>query len=127
MADADIAKNFEGGYNAFWKMGLFFAAVAAIYPKLAFIRRDVCISAEWKDIRTDVIAFFKERRYELESEEGDSATFRLRNMTGRIAKMYEDRLTLRKGPLGYTLEGLRKDALHIATALEHRFATPSEE
>ena len=125
--EGDINSIFEGGYDALWKIALFFACVAAVYPKLAFIRRDVCISAEWKDIRTDVIAFFKERRYELESEEGDSATFRLRNMTGRIAKMCEDRLTLRKGPLGYTLEGLRKDALHIATALEHRFATPSEE
>lgn len=121
--EGNIDSIFEGGYNAIWKIALFFICVAAFYPKFAFINRDVCIDKEWDEIRDDVVEFFKERRYELESEDGAVLTFRLRSRTARIAKMWEDRLTLSRGPMGYKLEGLRKDALHLATALEHRISS----
>ena len=124
--EGDIYSIFAGGPDAIWKIAIFFACVAAVYPKLAFIRRDVSIDAEWSEIRDEVIAFFNERRYELESEEGSVATFRLRGKGARLAKMCEDRLILSKGPSGYTLEGLRKDALHISAALEHRFADSAD-
>ena len=125
--EGDINSIFEGGYEAIWKIALLFACVAAVYPKLAFIRRDVCVDREWSEIREDTIDFFRERRYELESEQDGIVTFRLRSKANRVAKMCEDRLTLSRSPQGYTLEGLRKDALHLAAALEHRLSPASEE
>ena len=120
MADADIAKNFEGGYNAFWKMGLFFAAVAAIYPKLAFINRRLYIDPA-TDISPELINFMRERRYELESQTGDTLTFRLKGFGSRLIKMYEDRITVTRTAEGYYMEGLRKDVLRFASGLEYKF------
>jgi hypothetical protein len=77
MADPNIENNFEGGYNALWKMAIFFAAVAAVYPKLGFINRKLYISPE-ADITPEAINFMRERRYELESQTEDTLTFRLK-------------------------------------------------
>lgn len=120
--EGDIDSIFEGGYRAIWKIAVFFACVAAFYPKLAFIRREAAIDSDMKDIRDDLMEFFAERRYELESESEGVMTFRLRNKMARLTKMCEDRLTLTRCGDKYVLEGLRKDALHIAAALEHRFS-----
>lgn len=124
--EGDINSIFEGGYDALWKIAVFFVCVAAVYPKLAFIRRDVCVNREWNEIREETISFFNDRRYVLEAEQDGSVSFRLRSPGARLAKMYEDRLTLTRTPDGYVLEGLRKDALHIAAALEHRLEPVSE-
>jgi hypothetical protein len=117
MADADIAKNFEGGYNAFWKMGLFFAAVAAIYPKLAFINRRLYIDPA-TDISPELINFMRERRYELESQTEDTMTFRLKGFGPRLLKMYEDRITVTSAFDGIQIDGLRKDVIRLATGLD---------
>ena len=70
MADSNIANNFAGGYNDFWKIGLFFAAVAAVYPKLGFINRKLYIEPS-SEIQAEIILFFQDRRYVLESQTSD--------------------------------------------------------
>lgn len=120
MADPNIENNFEGGYNALWKMAIFFAAVAAVYPKLGFINRKLYISPE-ADITPEAINFMRERRYELESQTEDTLTFRLKGFGPRLIKMYEDRITLTRTAEGYYMEGLRKDVIRYASGLEYLF------
>ena len=120
MADPNIENNFEGGYNALWKMAIFFAAVAAVYPKLGFINRKLYISPE-ADITPEAINFMRERRYELESQTEDTLTFRLKGFGSRLIKMYEDRITLTRTAEGYYMEGLRKDVIRYASGLEYLF------
>ncbi len=125
--EGNIESIFEGGYDAIWKIAVFFVCVAAVYPKLAFIRREICIDRDWEEIREDTVDFFRVRRYELESEQDGSVSFRLRSKAARLTKMCEDRLTLTRTPQGYVLEGLRKDAMHIAAALEHILSPAAED
>ena len=101
-------------------MGLFFAAVAAIYPKLAFINRRLYIDPA-TDISPELINFMRERRYELESQTEDTMTFRLKGFGPRLLKMYEDRITVTRTVEGYYMEGLRKDILRFASGLEYKF------
>lgn len=123
----DINAIFEGGYTALWKIAVFFAAVAAVYPKVGFINHKVEVNRNWQEIREEAIAFFKERRYEVESESADRITFRIKGIQGRLVKMNEDRITLRRNFDGYEMEGLRKDVLRLATGFEHRFYNSNEE
>ena len=120
MADANIENNFEGGSNAFWKMGLFFAAVAAVYPKLAFINRRLYIDPS-ADITPVVTDYLREHRYVLENQTEDTMTFRLKGFGPRLIKMYEDRITIVRTAEGYYMEGLRKDVLRFASGLEYKF------
>lgn len=117
--EGDINSIFRGGYDALWKIALFFVVVAAVYPKLGFITRDVAVDKDWEEIREQAIAFFKERRYDLESETPQAVTFRIRGVAGKISKMYEDRITVTRRPGGYDIEGLRKDVLRLAIGFEN--------
>ena len=117
--NGDINDIFEGGYNALWKMGLFFAVVAAVYPKLGFIVRCVEAKQSWDEIKGISKEYFKNRRYKLESETDDTLTFIRRSTVERISRMYEDRITLSKTETGFKMEGLRKDVLLAASGLEH--------
>ncbi len=125
--EGDINSIFRGGYSAIWKISIFFAVVAAVYPKVGFISRDIPADRDWNEIRDTTVSYFRDRRYDLESENGDEITFRFRGIAGKISKMYEDRLTLRRTSDGYVLEGLRKDVLRLSAGLEHRLIPQNEE
>ena len=117
----DINAIFEEGYNSIWKIAIFFAAIAAVYPKLGFIIRSVAVNREWNEIREEAIEFFKDRRYELETETPEQITFRIKGTAGRLSKMFEDRVIVRKVLDGYEFEGLRKDILRLAAGFENKF------
>ena len=120
LASGDINELFEGGYNALWKMAIFFAVVGAVYPKLGFISRKMYVSKDKDQIRAEVVEYMSERMYGFESETPDSITFRYRGALGRLTRMYEDRIVLTRTEDGYTMEGLRKDVMRLATGLEYR-------
>ena len=124
--EGNINSIFEGGYSALWKIALFYLAVAAVYPKLGFIRREISFVSEEVN-REDMVEFFRERRYVLESETEDTMTFRYRDVAGRLSKMYEDRVTVTREMGTYWFEGLRKDVIRLATSFETRFATRETE
>lgn len=118
--EGDINFIFEDGYASIGKIAIFFALVAAVYPKVGFINRGISSDKEWSEIRNDVIEYMKERQWELESESDGAATFRVKGVAARLSKMYEDRITLTRSAEGYQMEGLRKDVMRLATGLEHR-------
>jgi hypothetical protein len=118
--EGDINFIFEDGYASIGKIAIFFALVAAVYPKVGFINRGISSDKEWSEVRNDVIEYMKERQWELESESDGAATFRVKGVAARLSKMYEDRITLTRSAEGYQMEGLRKDVMRLATGLEHR-------
>ena len=120
MASGDINELFEGGYNALWKMAIFFAIVGAVYPKLGFTSRKIYVQKSKDEIRDAAVEYMSERSYGFESETPDSMTFRYRGTIGRLTRMYEDRIILTRTEDGYIMEGLRKDVMRLATGLEYR-------
>ena len=121
--EGNIENIFEEGYTSIGKIAIFFAMVAAVYPKVGFIKRDIRSDKELADIRTDVIEYMKERQWELESESDSTISFRVKGLVARLSKMYEDRITITKSADGYQIEGLRKDVMRLATGLEHRLGS----
>lgn len=125
MAEGDINSLFNGGYDALWKIAGFFILVAAVYPKVGFINRHLYINPS-KDIMPQMEEIMRERRYVLESRTESRMTFRVKGAGSRLVKMYEDRITLTRTADGYHMEGLRKDVLRVASALEYRFRDDQE-
>lgn len=118
--EGDINAIFDGGYSSLWKIAAFFALVAAVYPKVGFIRRDIPSGRSWDEIKAEATEYLRERRYILESKSDDSIAFRCRSTASRLVKMNEDRIIITYSPEGCEMEGLRKDVLRLATGLEHR-------
>lgn len=121
IVEADINAIFEHGYDDLWKIAVFFGVVAAVYPNLAFINRQVTVDGERNTVKEDIKRFMLERHYDLESEDAEGMTFRIHGLAGKLSKMYEDRITIRWNADGFMMEGLRKDILRLAAGLETSF------
>lgn len=117
---------FADGYDSLWKIAIFFAVIAAVYPKVGFIRRQASVQGGWEEIREGVTGFMNDRGYVLESEGNDRATYRCRGIGGRISRMMEDRVTVTPGDGCLYVEGLRKDVMRLAAGIEHRFMPETE-
>ena len=120
LADGNFDTMFRGGTEAIWKMAAFFAAVAAIYPKVGCISRKVSCGRGWDEIRNEVVSFMRERQYDIETEGKDIVTFRRRGTVNRLTRMFEDRITLTMTEGGFEMEGLRKDVFRLSMNLEYR-------
>ncbi len=117
--EGSIETIFEDGYNSVWKIAIFFAMVAAVYPKFGFIRRKLETNADWNTVKGKTIDYFQAKPFVLESQTEDSVSFRRRDVISRITKMGEDRITVCKTEEGYFMDGLRKDVIVFATGLEY--------
>lgn len=116
--EGNIESIFEDGYNSLWKIAVFFALVAAVYPKFGFIRRKLDTDLEWNTVKEQAAAYFEEKPFRLESQTEDTISFRRRDTISRITKMGEDRITLVRTDEGYYMDGLRKDVILYSTGLE---------
>lgn len=117
--EGDINEILEGGYASLWKIAIFFAVVAAVYPKFGFVRRKLDTSAEWESVKEGAVSYFEGKNFKTESETPDTVSFRRRNVMERMTKMGEDRITLVRTDEGFFLEGQRKDVYLYATGLEN--------
>lgn len=124
--EGEISTIFEGGYSALWKIAIFFALVAAVYPRFGFVCRKLDTTGSWDDVRNAAAAYFSERPFRIETETADTVTFRRRDLIARISKMGEDRITIRKTDDGCVMEGLRKDVITFAAGLEYRLPPHNE-
>ena len=126
-ANSDINTIFRDGYKSIAQIALFFALVAAVYPKLGFANRGTYIREDWSKIKSETIEYMYEKRYVLESESDQMITFRLKGFAGKAIKMYEDRITLAWNGDMWFMEGLRKDVMRLSSGLEHRLTKKNEE
>ena len=116
--EGGIENIFEDGYNSLYKIAIFFAIVAAVYPKFGFVTRKLETEADWDTVKVAAKAYFQEKPFKVESEGTDSISFRRRDPIGRLTKMCEDRITISRTEDGYAMEGLRKDVFLYATGVE---------
>lgn len=122
---SNIEEIFDGGYSALWKIAVFFALVAAVYPKVGFVTREIPVKDSAR-LRGQVAEFFRERHYTLDKEDGETIVFRYGNAVGRIVKMCEDGITVTFTENSIRTEGLRKDVMRLSAGLEHRFSPDFE-
>lgn len=126
-ADWDLNSIFREGTDALWKIALLFAAVAAFYPKIGFISRQLALNGGKAADRTVISEYMGQLGYVKETDAGDRMTFRMEKTSGRLARMFEDRITVTfSSEEGVVIDGLRKDVVRIAGALEFRFNRESE-
>lgn len=126
-AEADIETMFRNGYDSLWQIALLFVVIAAIYPMFGFIRRDAMFPGSWDESREDIRRYMENHNYTLEKEEEGTMTFKRTGIAGRIARMFEDRVTITSRFGGATLEGLRKDILRLCAGIEHTLNPSTEE
>lgn len=112
----------EGGLfqdGAFWQMLLIFALIAAIYPGLIFVKKEVMIEGDFEDHRDKILKQFEDAGYQKTDEDSETVTFRLKSGFTRFMRAYEDKVTITKGEAPLILSGNRKDILRLASRIEY--------
>ncbi len=116
----DILATLVNGIKSVWLILGVFAAVAAIYPMLGYMRFPLRVAGSVADNKEDLKAFMDEKGYRYEKETEDSICFRLRKGWGRLTRTFEDRITVTQGANGLEMEGVRKDVVRLANSYETR-------
>ena len=94
---------------------------SAVYPKFGYVTRKVSIPGEWAEVGPQVKEFFRERGdYVIESEEEGKIFLRSNSRAVRIARLWEDRITVTFVLGGVEMEGPAKDLNRIVSAFEYR-------
>ena len=118
----DITQMFRNGWNSVWQIALMFLAVSTIYPRFGFCKRGVVIPGSYDEIRPGIVHYMAGRGYEVEKEEGEDLSFRLKSPLQRFLKLlFEDRITFTRDRAGFYVEGRTKDVVRIVSGLEALF------
>ena len=126
VVEGNIETMFRGGYRSLLSIALMFICVSSVYPIFGFVRKSAIVPGEYKDIRDGIVDAMESRGYVLEKEEGENLSFRLKSTLNKITRMYEDRITFTRELGGFSVEGLRKDAIRIIYGIESRFRKDEE-
>lgn len=119
VVDSDIETMFVHGYDSLWQMALIIAAFALLYPRFGYTRRNIHMGGgETPELRAKVADLMEKRGYRLKNEDGDSLTYIKRAPFARAMKMFEG-LTFTRTIDGYEVEGLSKEVIYVAAALEY--------
>ena len=114
LAEADPAEIFVGGYSSYWKIGLAFLALAAIYPRFGYSKNEIISGVELKPL---ILSVMDSRGYTLRSEEGDTMVFIKRSPLDRALRMWEDAISFTKTEAGYDIEGHTKEMVRCRSAI----------
>ena len=106
-------------YGSWWKMLLIFVIIAAIYPGLTFVKKEVMIEGDFEDHRDKIMKEFEQAGYVKTDEDEEKLTFRIKNKFTRFMRAYEDAVTITKGEAPLILSGNRKDILRLASRIEY--------
>ena len=117
----NVDEIFKGGADSIWKIVAIVAVFSAIYPAVGYGRRRLMTPGNFSEIRDGIVSAMAERGYELEKEEGENLSFRLRGKAQRLLHMYEDRLVFTRCMGGFDVEGRVRDSVRVISSLEYRF------
>ena len=122
FVEKDVDSMFRNGWKSIWQIALMFLAVAALYPRFGFCKRGAIIPGAYEDIRPGIVRYMAGRGYEIEKEEGENLSFRLKSPLQRFLKLlFEDRITFTRDRAGFYVEGRTKDVVRIVSGLEALF------
>lgn len=122
-----ISPKGEGGFSltamfqpgALPKIALFFVVIAAAYPYFGFTKRKVYVGGSFEEKRDAILGAFSQWGYEIESEEPGKICFRIKSKTGRVTRMWEDRITMDTSSEPIVLDGYRRDVDRMARNINY--------
>ena len=105
--------------GSWWKILLFFIAFAGVYPFVGYQKKQIYTAENLSTKKKEIITLFENANFVLESDNGKTMVFRLRNKFLRLMRTYEDAITIDYTETPATISGLRKDTLRFSRSIEY--------
>lgn len=104
-----------------------FIAVAAFYPFLSYVKKEVFITGTYEENEETIQKVFENYGYELICQDSMTATYRIRSKFTRFMRMYEDAVIITKGESPLILSGYRRDIFKLASGIQYAALKETEE
>ncbi|MBQ9193850.1 MAG: hypothetical protein IJ156_09050 [Bacteroidales bacterium] len=121
MVSKDVAVAFQHGWTSVWWILACLAAMSLAYPFFGYQKRKILVNGDPAEFKAGIVEALKIRGYVLESDRDGVLSFHLSNPVNRAARMWEDRVTLTPILGGLEAEGLSRDLVRVARAIEYHF------
>ena len=120
LVSSDINVAFKDGWKSVGLILGMFAVVSAVYPRFGYGRRSINAPGEPSEHTSAIKEAMDQRGYQLEKELPDGTLcFRLRSFAARLARLWEDRITISPELGGFSAEGLSRDLARVASHINH--------
>ena len=120
MIPKDVALAFRKGWESiFFILGLF-AVMAAVYPFFGYGKRNIRAEGDPAEYRNAILEALEGRGYKLASEKDGELKFQLTSPVSRLARLYEDTVTITPVLGGFEAEGLIRDLSRVVMAIDHK-------
>ena len=121
MAESDINVAFRHGWQSIWLILAVFAAVSLLYPRFGYGKRQIRAEGDpadyWKKIKEAMDA----RGYIPAGETPEGGwKYQLKSSVNRVARLWEDTITINPVLGGFQAEGLSRDLIRVVSALDRK-------
>ena len=121
MIPVDVAMAFRKGWQSVWFILGLFAFMAAIYPFFGYGKRNIRAQGDPAD-HWEAIGQAMEGRGYVEAARLEDGTrkYHLKSGVARLARLWEDTITITPQLGGFQAEGLQRDLARVVMSIDHK-------
>ena len=117
-----VSKDVNVAFREGWKsigyiVGVFFV-VSFVYPLMGYGKRNIRANGDPAEHRADIDKAMEQRGYVLESEKGGELRYHLASPVARLARLWEDTITIKPQLGGFQAEGLVRDLARVVMSID---------
>ena len=119
LVSTDVNVAFRSGWRSIETiLGLFFV-VSFVYPFFGYGKRIIRAKGEPQEHRSTIDQAMTQRGYVFEKEEDGALRYRLASPVAKVARLWEDAITITPTLGGFEAEGLMRDLARVVTSIDH--------
>ena len=121
MAESDINVAFRHGWQSIWLILAVFAAVSLLYPRVGYGKRQIRAEGDPADYWKKIEEAMDARGYIPAGETPEGGRkYQLKSSVNRVARLWEDTITINPVLGGFQAEGLSRDLVRVVSALDRK-------
>ena len=121
MIPADVALAFRKGWESVGFIMALFAVMAAIYPFFGYGKRNIRAAGEPAELWPAIDQALEGRGYVPAGETAEGGRkYRLKSGVARVARLWEDTITITPQLGGFQAEGLNRDLARVVMSIDHK-------
>ena len=123
LVSTDVNVAFRNGWKSIGFIAGAFFGISFLYPFFGYGKRSVRAKGDPAEYREAIDRAMAERGYVLESEKEGELKYRLSSGVARVARLWEDTVTITPFLGGFQAEGLMRDLARVVMSLERNINT----
>ena len=120
MVSKDVSVAFRSGWRSIAYIGITFAAMSLLYPLFGYGKRHIRATGDPAGHRAAIDEVMRSRGYVPLPQEDGTLRYHLSSPVNRLARLWEDTITITPVLDGFEAEGLMRDLSRVVSSIDHK-------